>query len=79
MQTLALVSGDTLLLYTDGVTEAVDPKGVFFGSQQLDTVARTVSATTAQGLCDHIMGLLATFQSVAPQADDITLVAMRAT
>jgi phosphoserine phosphatase RsbU/P len=79
VQTLALELGDTLLLYTDGITEATDPMGAFFGGERLSAAAPTVSATTAQAFCDQIVGQLAAFQGDARQADDITLVALRAT
>ncbi|MBC8075686.1 MAG: SpoIIE family protein phosphatase [Chloroflexales bacterium] len=80
VQQYTLAPGETLLLYTDGVTEAADPTGAFFECERLHAaVCSAQAAATAQGLCDHIVQRLTTFQGVAPQADDITLVAVRAT
>lgn len=78
VQQYTLAPGDTLLLYTDGVTEATDAAGAFFEGARLHAAICSAPATTAQGLCDHIVRRLATFQGAAPQADDITLVVVRA-
>ncbi len=77
VQTYALLPGDTLLLYTDGVTDAMNSTGAFFARERLHDAIRT-APSTAQSLCDHIVEMVAVFQETAPQADDITLVALRA-
>ena len=78
-QTRVLAPDETLLLYTDGVTEATDARAAFFGGERLDSTVRAASGATAQELCDHIVQQVAAFQGTARQADDITLVALRAT
>jgi phosphoserine phosphatase RsbU/P len=78
VQSLRLPPGGTLLLFSDGVTEATNAQGGFFG---LDTVHATVQADLrmpAQQLCDQLVDRLTTYRGTSPQADDITLLAVRA-
>jgi sigma-B regulation protein RsbU (phosphoserine phosphatase) len=78
VQTLRLPPGGTLLLFSDGVTEATNAQGGFFG---LDSVQATVQAypgMPAQQLCDQLVDTLTAYRGTAPQADDITLLAVRA-
>ena len=78
VQTLALEPGDTLLLFTDGVTEAMDACGAFFEYERLNAAVCETRDSSAQALCDHVVRAVAAFVGGAPQADDITLVAVRA-
>ena len=51
-QEIHLAPGDTLLLYTDGVTEARAPDGTFFGEERLASLLRSsvgLDATTLAG------------------------------
>src|SRR5438094_360684 len=66
--------GDVLVIYSDGVTEAVNPKGEEFGPTRLyETVARNLDASAA-GIRDRIESALTKFCQGTPAADDITLV-----
>jgi serine phosphatase RsbU (regulator of sigma subunit) len=76
-QRILLPPGATLLLYTDGATEAADPSGAFFGRERLHEVTRG-GPSRAQALCDGLVHALTAFRGAAPQADDITLLALRA-
>lgn len=76
-QAVVLPPGSTLLLYTDGVTEATDPEGEFFGLEQLDQTFHQIDYVSAQNLCDQLVSVLTGYHSTAPQSDDITLVAVR--
>jgi sigma-B regulation protein RsbU (phosphoserine phosphatase) len=78
VQSLLLDAGDTLLLYTDGVTEATNASGAFFERARLQAAVCSAQAATAQDLCDHIVREVAAFQGDASQADDLTLLALRA-
>lgn len=72
--TVVLDPGETLLLYTDGVTEAAGPAGTMFGSQRLLQVAEETTRRSAGELAGAIMTALDRFAGSAPQIDDITLV-----
>jgi len=77
--TFRMVTGDRLLLYTDGVTEAVDAKGRDeFGNDRLaDFFCRDAAAGTApQPLLASIQHALSDFTKGARQHDDVTLVAI---
>jgi len=76
---LRLQYGDTVLLYTDGVTEAMNHTGELFGEgRTLDALARLVGKTSI----DIIAGMRQTvrkFAGGAEQSDDITMLAFRYT
>jgi serine phosphatase RsbU (regulator of sigma subunit) len=75
---VALPPGATLLLYTDGVSEAGAPDGSFFGRERVIDVVRAMGDVDAQQLCDQLAAELDAFRGEAEQADDITMVAIRA-
>jgi serine phosphatase RsbU (regulator of sigma subunit)/DNA-binding NarL/FixJ family response regulator len=68
-----IAAGDVLLLYTDGITEAQDRKGAFFGEKRLLEVAQANLGRSAQGIQDALMMQVHQFAADAPQSDDITL------
>lgn len=74
---IQLVPGDTLFLYTDGVTEAVNAEMTEFGTERMvEALNRNPEATVAQ-LVDHVRDSITSFTGDAPQADDITMMALR--
>jgi serine phosphatase RsbU (regulator of sigma subunit) len=71
-----LSSGDKLVIYSDGVTEAQNTAGAFFGRKRLrQTVAANASAS-CHVVHDAIQEALSTFTESAPQSDDITLLVL---
>jgi len=78
MQTIVIPIGGVLLLYTDGVTEAVDSNGNFFETERLYATARQISGATAQVFRDRLLDAVSEHRGSAPQADDVTLVAVHA-
>ena len=78
--TVQLEHGDGLLLYSDGVTEAMDPAGNMFGAERLEA---TLSAAGPHEGPAHMMVAVRTaiddFAAGAEQYDDITLVGFRRT
>jgi sigma-B regulation protein RsbU (phosphoserine phosphatase) len=78
VQTVFLPPGGTLLLYTDGVTEAMDAHNQLFGSERIIAAVRGAHQTSAQQLCDQLVQAVTIYRGAAAQADDITLLAVRA-
>lgn len=76
-QALAMASGDVLLLYTDGATEAHDPAYVEFGLERLRAALAASPAAPAAALCDQLVDAVLSFQGAAHQHDDITMVVVR--
>ncbi len=70
---VTLRAGDTLLCYTDGITEARDANDDLFGVDRLIALARTHLTTSATHLCKAILERVDGFVGDAPQEDDITL------
>jgi serine phosphatase RsbU (regulator of sigma subunit) len=77
-QTLTIPPGGTMLLYTDGITEARNPVGVFFGMDRLLTELGKLKNKSGQEVCDRLLASLAAFREKAHQEDDVTLVAVHA-
>lgn len=69
-----LGSGDTLVLYTDGVTEASGPEG-FFGDQRLLDVVDDATRTGADAVVDTVLEQVLAFQEGRAR-DDIALLAL---
>ena len=69
--TRALEKGDRLLLYTDGLVEARNKSGDFFGDEALGEVFRETQGRTASEAADMIMGKIRTWARI--QEDDLTL------
>lgn len=73
-----LARGDSLLLYTDGLTEAVDPDGNSYGSDRLIATALAHAGDEPRGLVAACVEDLAAFQGAAAErADDRTIMAIR--
>jgi serine phosphatase RsbU (regulator of sigma subunit) len=73
-----LATGDALLLYTDGATEAVAPKGEQFGEPRLEEVLRRAAHGPPDAILAAVRSALRTWTGGAPLRDDLTLVAVRA-
>jgi sigma-B regulation protein RsbU (phosphoserine phosphatase) len=71
---VALHSGDKIVIYTDGVTEAQNLQAEFFGRHRLRQVVAGHRADSCRELHDAVQSAIADFTESAPQADDITLV-----
>lgn len=80
--TVTLQRGDLLLLYTDGITEAMAPlKGAkereLFGTDRLDQLLLDCVADSAEKCIGRIRTEVAAFSANAPPTDDQTLIAIR--
>jgi sigma-B regulation protein RsbU (phosphoserine phosphatase) len=74
---LHLQAGDTVFLYTDGVTEATNQQGDFFGEEQLGDVLGRTPAADLEGVLTEVASQVAAFAGQAPQSDDRTMLAFR--
>jgi serine phosphatase RsbU (regulator of sigma subunit) len=72
-EAVQLAPGDALVLYTDGITEAQNEQGVFYGEDRLLESARASLGCPAQGIRDAIVADVHSFVGNAPQFDDIAL------
>lgn len=70
--------GDTLFVYTDGVTEARSESGLFLGDPRLREILST-PANSADDLVGRVEELLRTHTGKAEQSDDITMLAVHRT
>jgi serine phosphatase RsbU (regulator of sigma subunit)/pSer/pThr/pTyr-binding forkhead associated (FHA) protein len=76
---VALGPGDVLALYSDGVTDAVNPAGERFEEERLAAVLRESSAGTASEILDAVLLEVDTFREEAALPDDLTLVVLKRT
>ncbi len=76
VQTTSLGPGDRLFLYTDGVTEAMDPDGGQFGEGRLKESLDSFGGASVDGMLGKLRSDLDAFASGAPQHDDITMMAV---
>jgi len=77
-RTISLESGDILLLYTDGIVEAMNGKEELFGLQRLRSSLASTKRLSAQGIQDSILRDLKQFTEGAEQSDDITAMVIKA-
>ena len=77
LNTETLQPGDLLLLYTDGLTEACDKQGAFFGLPRLNELLLQNTGLTSEALVRLLMNEVHQFSGNMPQFDDITLVAIK--
>jgi sigma-B regulation protein RsbU (phosphoserine phosphatase) len=73
---LQLEPGDSLFLYTDGVTEAFDPLGACFLEERL-LQALAGAGRSAKEQVEHVLAAVREFARGEPQSDDIALLALR--
>jgi len=76
-ETVTLHSGDVLVFYTDGVTEALDRDDRQFGEERLQKVIREFHHLPAAGIVTKIQEEIQAFVAGTPQFDDITLMVIR--
>jgi sigma-B regulation protein RsbU (phosphoserine phosphatase) len=75
---LALTPGDTLILYSDGVSEAVTSNDRMYGMETLRELVETFGPNlNAQAMVERILQDVGRFVGDFPQSDDMTVIAMR--
>jgi sigma-B regulation protein RsbU (phosphoserine phosphatase) len=71
-----LVSGDILVMFTDGITEAMSPDEVEFGESRLIDVIHTTVASDASSYADAIIAAIDEFTN-GKYSDDVTLMTLK--
>ncbi|MFN8414056.1 MAG: SpoIIE family protein phosphatase [Anaerolineales bacterium] len=74
---IQLKHGDSLLMYTDGLTDCRDPKGEAFGLERIKELFSKLSERNAQGISDELLETLLRYQDGSKQDDDVTLVTIQ--
>ena len=74
--TVSLSPGDTVFLYTDGVTEAANEEGAFFGLERLQATFAAVPPSNARDANNAVFRNVHEFVGQTPQSDDITCLAL---
>jgi sigma-B regulation protein RsbU (phosphoserine phosphatase) len=73
----ALQDGDCLLFYTDGLTDAADFQGRFWGFENMLDVAKKYTADSAQRMIEEIFRFRRRFVGLASQTDDTSIVVVK--
>ena len=74
---LTMCPGDTLVLYTDGVTEAFNPQDVCYGNDQLLADAEAFAGKSAPDIMASLLRNVRAFAAGAPQSDDIAILTLK--
>jgi phosphoserine phosphatase RsbU/P len=74
---MTLAAGDTLVCFSDGVTEAVNPMGELFGERRLEALLADQIGVHPTEVLGAVIGAVDQFMSLAPMADDVTILVIR--
>ncbi|MGA2482100.1 MAG: PP2C family protein-serine/threonine phosphatase [Candidatus Acidiferrales bacterium] len=77
VQRLSLLPGDTLLLYTDGLTEAENPHGEEYGIDRLQGLAARHHGNAPERLLAECLADLRNFSGGSKRTDDLTILALQ--
>jgi sigma-B regulation protein RsbU (phosphoserine phosphatase) len=76
-ETIQLDPGDTLVVFSDGVTEALSTEGSEFGDERLQSCLETHRKLTSLALLDCLLRAVREFSVGAAQSDDLTALVLR--
>ncbi len=74
---ITLGPGDVVAMFTDGVTEAMNPAHEEYGEERLQAVLEANLDEPAQGILDAVLEDVRTHTNGAPQSDDITMIVLK--
>jgi anti-sigma regulatory factor (Ser/Thr protein kinase) len=74
--TISLEPGDATLIFSDGVTEATEQAGEFFGADRLSDLCSSLSRRTARHIVEATTQAVTEFRDDEPLSDDVSLVAI---
>jgi len=75
---IVLAPGDSLLLYSDGISEAIDIRGQEFGEDRLTAFWKERGVRAAGQVIEDVLGEVERFRGTAAQSDDMTVVVLSA-
>ncbi len=76
-ETCQLHPGNIVIMYTDGITEAMNEYGEQFGTTRLEDIARNSSRFTAAEISERLLTAVRTFTMGQSQFDDMTAVVLK--
>ncbi|MFQ5648433.1 MAG: GAF domain-containing SpoIIE family protein phosphatase [bacterium] len=76
-ETVQLHSGDSLIMFTDGVSEAMNAEGEEFHEHRIEKCVTESLHASADEILRHIINSVADFSAGEPQADDITVLTIK--
>ena len=76
-ETLQLEHGDTLVMFTNGIPEAMNPDYVEFGTERLDGILGSMAGKSCQEIVEAVKSGIDGFVDGAEQSDDITMLAVK--
>jgi phosphoserine phosphatase RsbU/P len=74
---LTLAAGETIYLFSDGVTEAANPAYELFSEERLESVLRRLGGSTSADVVNAVAAEVKRFAGAAEPSDDITMLALR--
>ncbi len=74
---VALEPGDSIVIYSDGVSEAMNENQELFGEEQIASLLEAHRQDTPTGLIERIIATAKTHSAGVPQTDDITIVVIK--
>jgi sigma-B regulation protein RsbU (phosphoserine phosphatase) len=72
-----LGAGDTLLIYSDGITESLNSLGQEFGYERLERYLRSCHQSSADSILFSVLGAVQDFAATRPLVDDMSLAVVR--
>jgi serine phosphatase RsbU (regulator of sigma subunit) len=76
VEALALSPGDSLILVTDGITEAQDPSGSLYGRERVLTEAASETGSATE-MCERLRDSVRAFEGGVEPTDDLTVMVLR--
>jgi hypothetical protein len=76
-QVVELSTGDTLIVYSDGISEATNEADAFFGEERIYAIAQQTSGQPVSTIGARILEGVAGFIGYAPVSDDVSLMVLR--
>ncbi len=74
---ISLTSGDIVVLYTDGMIEAINSEDEEFGETRFEGMLERYSDTDSKQICKNLINEVKRYQIGMPQFDDMTMFVMK--